>query len=302
MAPGPSLVERVVARVSRRVPGFATAFEMKNRVDQVRGGTLAGAIALTSFLTIFPILLVAISVVALVDRNQDLAARAISQLSLTGSAADLVRDTLTAAKRSRKTTSVLGLAGLLWSGLGIVGAIETGFCAVWQVQGRGLKAKVFGLAWLAGAGTLLGASVALTAFLGTLPGPLAWLSLPATLVVDVGVWLWTFLALTNRPLPWRAHLPGAVLGAIGFELLKVGGAVYVPRLVAQSSALYGSLGVVFALLAWLALFARLTIFSAALNVVRWEQDHGTVTVEIDVPRMPGNAPRHGGRAGSEAPG
>ena len=40
-----------------------------------------------------------------------------------------------------------------------------------------------------------------------------------------------------------------------------------PRLVSQSSALYGSLGVVFAILAWLLLFARLLVYSSAVNAV-----------------------------------
>ena len=130
-------------------------------------------------------------------------------------------------------------------------------------------------------------SLAATAAAGFLPGFLTWLSLLPTLAIDVALWLWTFKALTGRQgLPWRAHLPGAILGAVGFELLKIVGAVYVPRLVGSSSALYGTLGVVFALIAWLALFGRLCVYATCLNVVRWEEQHGTVHVDLEVPNVP----------------
>ena len=88
-----------------------------------------------------------------------------------------------------------------------------------------------------------------------------------------------------------------MVGAVGFEVLKLVGSIYVPRLVASSSALYGSLGVVFAILAWLLFFGRLIVYSSVVNVVRWEEDHGTVTVDLPVPKMPGEVPTEATRAG-----
>jgi uncharacterized BrkB/YihY/UPF0761 family membrane protein len=64
------------------------------------------------------------------------------------------------------------------------------------------------------------------------------------------------------------------------------GAVYVPRAVASSSGLYGSIGTVFAILAWLFFFGRLAVYAATVNVVRWEAEHGTVSVEIELPKHP----------------
>ena len=46
------------------------------------------------------------------------------------------------------------------------------------------------------------------------------------------------------------------------------GSIYVPRLVASSQALYGTLGIVFATLAWLLFFGRLLVYANVLNVVR----------------------------------
>jgi len=277
-----------------------TALAVLKRFGEVQGGPLASNITLAAFLSLFPLMLVAIAVIGLFAARTDVAGTVIDQLSLSGDAADIVRRTLVKASTSKRSASVVGLAGLAWSGLGLVSTLETAFGAVWQSEGRGLKDRGFAVLWLLGAMFLLAASVAATAAAGLLlPGPLTWLSLIPTLLVDGALWLWTFKALTGRRgLPWQAHLPGAILGGVGLEVLKIVGGVYVPRLVGSSSALYGSLGVVFAMLAWLALFGRLCLYAACLNVVRWEERHGTVHVDLEVPNVPeGNDPVAATRAG-----
>ncbi len=95
-------------------------------------------------------------------------------------------------------------------------------------------------------------------------------------------------------------MPGAIAGGVGIEVLKLVGGIFVPRAVASSSALYGSIGIVFAILAWLALSARLIVYASAFNVVRYEGTHGTVTVELQVPRIEGEVPLVATRGGAVA--
>ena len=281
------MLERLLSPLTSRYRWAEVAFSVHTRFGAVQGGPLASYITLAAFLSLFPLLLVAIAVLGVIADKKDIAQTVIDQLSLTGQAADFVESTLDTASSSKRSASIIGLAGLLWSGLGLVNTLETAFGAVWQAEGRGLKDKLFALLWLVGSSVLLIGSVAATTAAGLLPGPLTWLSLIPTLLIDIALWLWTFQALTSRKgLPWQAHLPGAILGAAGFEILKIVGGVYVPRLVSSGSALYGSLGVVFALIAWLALFGRLCVYATCLNVVRWEERNGTVTVDIEVPNVP----------------
>ena len=281
------MLERILFPLTSRFRWADQALNVHKRFGQVQGGPLASYITLAAFLSLFPLLLVAIAVLGLVAADVDVAGEVKRQLSLGSTSADLVDKTLETATSSKRSASIVGFAGLVWSGLGLVNALESSFDAVWQSEGRGLKAKAFALLWLAGASLLVVASLAATAAAGFLPGFLTWLSLLPTLAIDVALWLWTFRALTGRQgLPWRAHLPGAILGAVGFQILKIVGAVYVPRLVGSSSALYGTLGVVFALILWLALFGRLCVYATCLNVVRWEEHHGTVHVDLEVPNVP----------------
>jgi uncharacterized BrkB/YihY/UPF0761 family membrane protein len=80
-------------------------------------------------------------------------------------------------------------------------------------------------------------------------------------------------------------------------LLTLAGAIIVPRSVESSSALYGSLGVVFAIIAWLFFFGRLLVYASTLNVVLYERQRGTVTVEVEAPRFPGEVPTGATRRG-----
>ncbi len=87
-------------------------------------------------------------------------------------------------------------------------------------------------------------------------------------------------------MPWRALLPAATSEVIAFELLKLAGAYVVPRMVARSSALYGTIGVVLALLAWLLVLGRLVVFVNVIEVDGWERRRGTEEVMIKVPALP----------------
>jgi len=294
------VLRRVLGPLTRRWAWAETAISVQERFSEVHGSSLAAVVTLSAFLSLFPLLLVTIAVVGFFStHSNDLAGDMIRRVGLTGEAATALSNAVATAEKSRKVASAIGLAGLLWSGLGLVAAVQYAMDAVWQTGGRGLKDKLVGLAWLAGAGLILLASFAITAALNFLPGVLAPLAVVVTLAIDVALWLWSLRFLPNRDVGWKALVPGALVGAVGFEVLKVAGAVWVPRVVASSSALYGAIGVVFAVLAWLLFFGRLVVYSAVVTVVRWEEDHGTVTAQIELPRMPGDVPLRATRAGEE---
>ena len=173
----------------------------------------------------------------------------------------------------------------------------------WQRKVKGAKARATGVLWLLGGVVLLGGSVAVGALLNRTPEVVPRAVTSAGLVLlglalEVAFFLWTFWILGDRRVGWRALLPGAVVGAVGLEVLKVVGTVVVPRMVASSSALYGSLGIVLSLLAWLAFFARLLVYASAINATLWERQHGVTTLEIQAPLLPDEVPVEADRGGT----
>ena len=279
------------------------AVAVQGRYKELHGRELALAITLSAFLSLLPLLLVGIAVFGFFSAasSRDLAKEAVDQLGLARSSdtARLITEAMHTAESSRKAASVVGLAGLLWTGLGLVRALQYAWNTAWQVPGRGLRDKAVGLAWLGGAFVLFAASFALSAAGQLLPWYLEPVGILAGLATGVGLWLWTAHTLPNRRVGWRPLLPGAIVGAAGFEILKLLASFVVPRFVASSSDLYGPVGVVFAVLAWLLLFGRLVVYSAVVEVVLWEQAHGTVRLSIEAPARPGVEPVGATRSGQQ---
>jgi membrane protein len=272
-----------------------------DRFGAVGGGPLSASIALSAFLSLFPLLLVAIAVIGwLSSGDRHFASHLVDDLGLQGRSAQVVTDAISAAEGSRQAASVIGVAGLLWSGLGVVGSLQAAVNAVWQEKGRGLLDRLVALRWLAGAVVLFLASSALGPIGSVLPGWVRPLLVLAGLFLSTVLFVWTYASLGHVHVGWRAHVPGAVLVAVGFEVLKEVGSIYVPHAVASSSALYGSLGVVFAVLAWLLLYGRLLVYGAVVNVLRWEAREGTDLLTIEVPHHLGAAPIEATRGGAVA--
>lgn len=257
----------------RRWPWLGRILAIQRRVTDSDGAVVASAITLSVFVSLFPLVLVGIAVLGQLTANDaDLPARLIDSLGLTGAAADTMRDALAHAADSRQMASVVGLVGLAWSGSAVAVALQRGVQAPWFHKPEGLRARAVGMAWLASLAVGFALALALGGVLNALPDAVppvlgAIVAIAVGLAVEVGVFWWMFWGLGTRTTPPRALLPGAVVAAVGFEVLKLVGTVYVPRLVSRSSALYGSLGVVFAILAWLLLFARLLVYSSAVNAV-----------------------------------
>lgn len=297
-------IKRTWHALEDRFTLVAVAAAVQARFGELHGGFLAGAITLAAFLSVFPLLLVAAATLGFFSTHQpDLAGEVLDVLGIPigGDAEEFVREAIRNAEESRRAASIVGFVGLLWSGLGLVGALQYAYNATWQVTGRGIRDKAVGLLWLLGAGLVFLASFGLTAAVQFLPGFLAPLQLVLALALGVAMFLWASKILPNRDVGWRPLLPGAVLAAVGFELLKVVGGIWVPRAITSSSALWGALGIVFAIFAWLLFFGRLVVYSSVLNVVLWERRHGTVTIELDVPNIPGRNEPEATRSGEAIP-
>lgn len=293
-------MEKLKAKLAD-VPVLGALLRIQERFGEIQGTALANGIALQGFLSLIPLILVAIAVTGfLAQGDAEFATDVVKAFGLPqdGDTAGSLAEAIDNAQESRRAASVIGVLGLLWSGLAVIAAVQRATDRAWQTKAEGLKDKVGAVLWLMGAAVILLASFALTTVLNFLPAFLAPVSILLGLAVNVGLFLWTFTQLGRAQVGWKTVLPGAVVCAVGFEILKLVGSLLVPRLVANSSALYGSLGIVIALLAWLAFFGRLLVYGAVVNVIRYEDGHGTLTVPVQVPRIDGAIALEADRAGA----
>lgn len=270
------------------LPGVSGALDIQRRYTEERGSALAASITLYGFLALFAVTALAIAVLGYLSASGAHVARDLpNQLGLSGEAARLVRGAVDAARRSRAVATVVGLVGLAWTGTSLAIVVGDAYNAAWRVDRRGLADRALGVVWLVGSVVPVAAGAGATALWSLLPGFFAPLVVLVSSATNTALFTWTSWILPNRRVPVRALVPAAVLGGVALEVLKVLGAYAVPRLVAHSSEIYGTIGVVFALLAWLLVFGRLVVYIAMFEARSWERTHGDERVEREVPALPG---------------
>ena len=254
------------------------------RYSELNGRVSAAALTLYGLFALFALCVLAVAVVGIIATDNDhVAEDIVGWLGLHGDAATTVIDAVNTAQHSAKVASFVGLVGLVWTGSSLAVSVASAYDVAWGVPSRVARARLVGLGWLAGSGLLLTVGSFVTAAIGELPVLVAPLVLALSLAVNTVLWLWTSWVLPNRPAPpWRSLLPGSIIGAIGLEALKIAGAYVVPLLVAKSSALYGTIGVVFALIAWLWVLGRLVVLVTIVETL----DRSRLEAD-DLPASPG---------------
>jgi membrane protein len=284
----------------RAVPRGVTIGEMLERIKQspvVRiaratserygddaGGYLAAAIAFYGFLSFFPLVLLGVSIVGFaLDRSPGLQAEVEAALtrSIPGVEA-LVGRSLRAAQESRVAVGLVALAGLLWSGTGVVGAGRNAVRIVFR-EGpprTGLRRVVWMVAVTVGLGLVGLTATSLAAIAASLEseGPVGVaLRVMAVLVafgLDVVLFLVTYRVLRRRRAAWPDLMPGAVFVAVGWTGLKLLGAWYAGRTAEGSAPVYGAFATAVGVLVIMYLAARLYVYGAELNAVLLEERGG----------------------------
>jgi membrane protein len=268
-----------------------------------RGDLLAGAVTYYAFLSFFPVIALAFAVFGYIVVVRPLALKtlvtAINE-QLPGLADKLQLNTIADA---RTGAGIIGLVGLLYAGLGAVDALRGALLDIWMssepplpfflAKLRDLVALILiGLTLIVSVmvgGLATGASGRVTRWLG-LEGSafeigLVWIAgfavgIAADMLVFVVILGW--LAKPRQSM--RTVLKGALLGAIGFGVLKQLATLLLSRTL--GNPVYGTFAVVAGLLVWINISARLTLYVAA-----W-----TATAEMGPPPEPTPIPSSDGQA------
>jgi YihY family inner membrane protein len=278
----------------------ATVLAVNSRYGADGGGYLSAALTYFGFLSLFPLILVALSAVGFVlahdpHAQTQWAARLAGSVPGLGT---LVGRNIGAVVAKRTGAGIVGVLGLLWSGTALTNAGGYSLSRVYrrpEVRGF-VKQKVWSLSSTAGLGLLALAGVGVAGSFGGVHAR-GWLGMVAGIgavivafALDFVLFLVSYRVLSAGSGPSFSTLwPGAVLAAAGWTALKVAGSWYASRTVAHASQVYGTFGTVVGVLALLYLASRLFLYGAELNVVLEEHRGGTM-------KKPRGKPRRGPRA------
>ncbi len=280
-----NLIDRWQARLDRagaRHPWLGIAVKVQRRFGDERGANLAAAISIRAFLSLFPVLVLAIAVVGFVGGDpRSVANDIVSALGLSGHAASTITDAVKTAQNTKVASSLIGIVGLLWAGTGLAASLTATWNQTWRIPGGGVRGRLLGFVWLLGGLVLFAIALFLLALVGG-NGALPEVGVGAGVVVDTLGFLWTAWVLPTRRATFRVMLPAAIVGGVAFEALKVVGTFVIPRIVSRSSELYGAIGAVFALLVWFLILGRLVVYVSLIEHETWLARHATSVTEPDV--------------------
>jgi membrane protein len=258
-----------------RVLAFPVAVWMKFNDDQA--GNLATLISYYGFAAIFPMLLVFVTVLNIVLKDDpslqaNLLNSAVSQYPVIG---PMIRSNLGSISSTGYPLSI-GIVFLLFGARGVAIAMQNALCTVWDIpKERRPKFPVAQL-WAMLLLIAIGLCFVATTFLSSVAGGVGQLingaaahvgAVGVSLILNIGMFWLSFRIATVRLVPWRNLRTGAIIAAICWQTLQVTGGYLISHQLHRASELYGTFGIVLGLLTWLFLQAEVTLYAAEIDVV-----------------------------------
>lgn len=265
------------AQQQHRATAFVWAVLRKFSDD--RASRLAAVMTLFGFVSMFPLLLLLVTLLGLFpggsgglrDAVLDSAAGHVPVVGsdIAGSVQEL---------SGSSTALVIGALGALWSGLRAMAATRE---ALNEIRGvprsrrpNFVAARIKGVSMLVVLGVGLVAAVAVNNVASQLDGiPLVGrlALLAGSLVVNVAVVTAAFVVLVDDRVRVRDVWPGALVGGGAYWALQSAGTTLVRYVVSDAHATYGGFAAVFAVLTWFYLQTNVTLLAAEVNSVLQEQ-------------------------------
>jgi len=237
-----------------------------------QAGSLAALVAYYAFFSLFPLLLVFVTILGFILQGDPSAQRSVEN-SVLGQFPIIGQQLHVHALRGRTIALVIGIATSLWAGLGITQAAQNAFDRVWAVPFKErpdfIHARLRGLALLVCLGLLfIVSSLASGLVTGGLGGAGAKIAgIIISLILNFALFLAAFRFMTAETVKTRCLWIGVGVAATFWEILQVLGGYYIGHVLKHSTSTYGLFGLVIALLVFLHLGAQMTIYAAEINVV-----------------------------------
>jgi membrane protein len=262
---------------SHRWAAFPLAVVYKFVDDQ--GSYLSALITYYAFLGLFPLLLLASSILGFVlhshpQLQHEILNSALSQFPVIG---DQIGSP--GGLQGSTTAVVVGILGSLYGALGVAQATQNAMNIAWGVPRNKRPNPIVGrlrsllLLLTAGVGILattllssLGSEV--DAFNTQIGTGLQIVRSVAAILVNAGVFVLLYRLATTHPHSLKRAVPGALTAALTWQLLQLVGTAYVGHVIKNATVTNSVFALVLGLIAWIYLGAVIVVLGVEINVVK----------------------------------
>jgi membrane protein len=277
---------RAADELQQRHAWLAFPIAVWKKFGDDQAGNLAALIAYSALVAIFPLLLVLVTVLDIVLKdNPDLKQKVLNALDKYP-VIGLLENSIGRLSQTG-IALVIGLVGTFIGALGVANSMQNALNSAWEIPfarrpgfpwswlrsaaliiviGTGLIATTVLSGFAAATGKRLGDAVGAGSVLDGVGASV--LGFAVSLVLNFGlIWL-GFRLGTAKEITWRQLWLGAAISAVIWQILQTFGGYFISHQLAHASPLYGTFAVVLGLIAWLYLQAQLTLYAIEINVVR----------------------------------
>jgi YihY family inner membrane protein len=267
---------KAVDRFQQRHVPLAVLSATIKKFNEDRAGQLVAVLSYYAFLSVFPLLLVFVTILGYLLSGSPHLLHEIDS-SVLGRFPVIGTSIKTGRLRGSVFALVIGVALSLYSGLGVTQSAHQAFDRIWEVQQgerpNALIGRLRGVVTLIVFGTVfIVASAGSGLVAGGLGGARTFLALPASLVLNLLLLGAAYRVLCSVRFAFGTLAPGVVIGALIWLGLQYLGGDYISH-IQHSSDTYGAFALVIGVIAWLHIGALATLYCNELNVVlarrRW---------------------------------
>jgi len=250
-----------------------------------RGPQLSAAIAYFGLFAVFPLTILLVAAFGLIAGDGTARREVIDFVMRNVPLRDEGRGDLQAALQevtsNAEAFGIVGIAGLVFSASGLMGALRHALSRAFDVEERRppLLGKLVDVVLVLAVGLVAGLSLVLTVVTRFAVSLSPWLGELVTAALATAVFALLYRFVPARRVRWRDCLPGAVLAGLGYAAIKIGFASYLDEF-GTYGAVYGSIATVIAFMFFAFLSANVFIVGAELAAA-WPHVDGAPDGSVD---------------------
>jgi membrane protein len=274
----------ILDRLRARFEWFDHAMRANDWFDECQGNFFAAGLTYYTIFALFPLLMIGFSAAGFLLSRRPAVLTAIDnkvRSAVPGALGQQMLDLMNSAIAARASVGVIGLSVAVWVGLNWMSNLRVALTQMWrQTDGSHgyIRTKFSDLGAMVSSFVAIFATLVLSALAGaaSMARVLGWIGIHNAPVLDAILrgasmlvslllsWLvfsWMIARLPREPVDFASAIRAALLAAVGFELFKLVGSIYL-RSVLHSPA-GATFGPVLGLMVFAYVTARLLLFATA---------------------------------------